>query len=260
MLAPLDTAACLYRAQPVSPIPNEGTRAEPLTLSPTLVYVQDALGSYLRYAPGADAYATAAVPVAVLNGDLTVAVRWRPEAPWTQRLLVSLVDTTGQKTFMLTCASDNRYLARFWGTNWAQIGAQGTTPASVDRTDTLVVTWTGATRENRLMVNGALEATGTSPVGRLLAVDAPLQVPFPHTSLGPAGKLFAIGVWDRALTPAECAALPTNADWLSGGASTPEPPAPPPCVVRFNGVPQPWSVRLDGVPVGGPGDTIDVTG
>jgi hypothetical protein len=38
------------------------------------------------------------------------------------------------------------------------------------------------------------------------------------------------------------------------------PPPPPPLVVKFNGTPQPWSVRLNGTPVGGTGDTIDITG
>lgn len=274
MLAPLNDAACLYRAQAYSPtntlIPNEGTRSEPLNLGSTLgadatdpLFVADAIGDYLRFPPGQMCCAAAPVPVSVLNGDVTFAIRHRPEGAWTQRKVLIVTDNhnlPGElKHFYLTIDSANKYLARFWEDTptHSQIWALSTTSASVDRTDTVAVTWDSATKTSRLFVNGVQEATFTSANPRSDAASSPLYAPTPGTVqyLQAAGKLFALGVWDRALSAGEISALGTNSDWLAGGGGTPPPPPPPPpspgvLIVKLNGVVQPGaSVTIDGAPV-----------
>lgn len=276
LTAPLDDAACLYRAQAFDPdltfIPNEGTRAEPLLLGPTLgteasdpEYVLDpVLGGYLRYVLVDDDHATSPVPVDVLNGDVTFAIRYRPEARWNIRLLLSVVDPDPQvKHFMLHVGSDNKYMSRFWGSNLShsQIVAQGTSVTAEDRTDTVVVTWDSASRENKLYVNGVLEATGISAVARSDAAVSPLQMPSPGTTIKMAGKVFSMACWERCFTAGEVSALLLNEGWYEGGGIPPPPPPPGQLIVKVNGtaLPPGTIVKIDGVsvdPPSGPDDKI----
>lgn len=274
MTSPIDDIACLWRAQAYSPtstvIPNEGSRSEPLVLGPTLnvdvedpSFVQDAtIGDHLLYT--SSSYAVAPVPPVVLNGDITLAIRYRTTALWADRLLLSIVEPDGQlKRFMLHQTSGNKYMARFWEAppNWSQIGVTSTTVASTSRTDTIVITWDSATKQISLYINGALEAIGGTGNPRADAIDAPLQVPYPGTTLFPAGMLFALGHWTRALSAQEVADLQDDPVWLNETA--PPPPLPGVLLVRINGVEQPGAtVTIDGVPVEPEGTTdtiVEVT-
>lgn len=267
MLPPLDDAACLYRAQSYSPtntlLPNEGTRTEPLLLGPTLnadtadpVFVADAvLGDHLRYPIGQGCYAVSPVPPSIVNGDVSFAIRYRPEALWADRLLLSVIDPVPvTKHFMLHQTSGNKLMARFWehpSQGWAQIGATSLTSVSLNRTDTVVVVWDSALKQVRLYLNGELEATGSTGKQRSEAVVSGLNVPYNGTtSLVPAYKVFSVACWDRLLSASEVAALTNNADWLAGGGTPPPPPEQGELIVRINGTVQPGaSVLIDDVPV-----------
>ncbi len=270
MLAPLDTASCLYRAQDDSPVPNEGTRTEPLTLGSTPpVFTADAtLGDHWRYPVGAGCYAVAAVPPSVVNGDVTFAIRYRPEAIWADRLLLSVIDPSPvTKHFMLHQTSGNKLMARFWehpSQGWAQIGATSITSVSLSRTDTVVVIWDSAAKQVRLYLNGVLEASGSTGKQRSEAATSGLNVPYNGaTSLVPAYKVFAVAAWDFTLAPSQITALTENADWLAGGGDPPPPPEQGDLIVLLNGTHQPGaSVTIDGEPVlpeGSEDKTVEVS-
>jgi len=273
--APLDDASLLYRAQPYDPaltqIPSEGLRDDPLQFGPTAgtdtedpAFVSDAvLGDYFHYVLADNDHAVSPVPVEALNGDVTFAIRYRQDVLWADRLLLSVVDPSPQtKHFMLHVTAGNKYMARFWEhptVGWAQIGATSTTSVSTSRTDTVVVTWDSATKENKLYVNGALEATGTTGKIRSNASVSGLQVPLAYTTLKPAGKVFSIALWERTLSATEVADLQVNPDWYEGGGYPPPPPPMGALRVRVNGteLAPGTTVTIDGVPVDPPTGEAD---
>ncbi len=227
LAAPLDTADCVYRAAAYDPdntlLPNEGLRSEPLTLGETLgteahdpAFVSDGAGNYLLYTLNQGQFATCAVPVSVLNGDVTFALRYRTTAYWADRLLLSIIDMDSygivRKRFMLHQTSGNKYMARFWATdaNASQIPAISTTSVSTSRTDDIVVTSESATKTLKLYINGVLEAIFVSLYSRQDAVSAPLCMPAPTTTLKPAGKVYALAVYKGVWTQAQVSALNWN--------------------------------------------------
>jgi hypothetical protein len=240
---PLDTAACLYRAQAYSPdntmLPNEGTRQEPLLLGASLssepvdpVFTADsAIGDHLRFAPGQGCHARAMVPPAVLQGDFTFAVRYRPEAAWTLRFLATVIDQNPEvKHFYLHVATDNKVMARVFDSSasHAQVIAQGTAGLSTSKTYTIIVTWDSQAKTLRLFIDGAQAAQAVSAHPRSVPLASPLYLPYPGAN-STAGKFFAWGYWQRALSSTEVTMLTDNADWLAaGGSGTPPPPPPPP--------------------------------
>lgn len=261
LAAPLNDAICVYRAQaPVNGgIPNEGTRTEPLNLGPTLgsdpedpTYVTDAtLGNHLLFTTGN--YASAPVPVALLNGDLTLAIRCRPTASFADHGLMQIGDNldtpTPNKCFVLHVTNTNYYMARFIGAppNTSQIRCDSLTKISLTRTDTVVVTWGSLT--NRFYLNGVQESQATINAPRAQSTGSPLRIAFAGTQLPPASRVFAVAAWNRTLSAAEVAALQTNSDWLAGGN---QPPPPPPAQLKvfINTVQQAGAtVSIDGVPV-----------
>lgn len=259
--APLNDATALYRPQAANPLPSEGSDGSPLTLTGAAVVHDTTLGDYIHYPTGND-YSSAPIPPALLNGDVTFAIRYRPDGSWIDRCLMSIVDPGTLKHFMLTVASGNNYLARFWDNSQshAQITTgYSTTHASTSRTDDIVVTWEATTKTIRLYINGVLECSGISGNPRSTIGSAALSLPASIAGGLPiAGKVFGIAHWHRCLSAAEVAALTANPDWTGQG---PPPPPPPGLVVKFNGTVEPdWVVKLNGVVVGGTGDTIDVTG
>lgn len=218
LTAPLDSAICFYRPAPGASVPNLGTRPEPFELSGPVYTADAALGAYWHYSPTRNDAAVVPLPPAIINGDVTFALRLRPEAAWTWRTFLAIIDDSPLlKHCMIGIDTSNKWLSRFWDASptHAQIVAQSTTTTLATRTDTLVVTWDSATRAHKLYMNGVLEATAVANAARSATTVSPLQVPNAATTLKPAGKLFALAVWDRPLSAAEVAALAVNAEWLA---------------------------------------------
>lgn len=267
--APLNDAACVYRAQSFAAdntiIPNEGSRTEPLTLGATTaaesqdpVYEADANGAYLDYTSTSNALAN--IPPAAMNGAITVALRYQPTGFWADRLLTSIVDAGPTKHFMLHQTSGNKIMARFWDAppNWSQIGATSTSTVASNHVYNIAVTWDTVERVNRLYINGVQESSGSTGNPRSSANEPGFEAPFAGTILYPSHRLYALALWNRALSASEVASLTTNADWLNSGS--PPPPPPPPGVIRVvvNGTYyEGATVAIDGVPVPPPTGSAD---
>lgn len=263
MRFPLDTAACLYRAQAFdannTTLPNEGLRSETLLLGATAsaelrdpVFASTPFGDFLHFVPGANAFASAAVPASVLNSEnLWLALRYRPEPPfWTNaKLLLCLVDTPELKHLLVTETPSNRYQARFFDNtpNHAQIVLNSQVSVDPNRTDTIEVAWEGATGTARLFVNDVLQHEVVSPNPRSTVGNAHLSIAALVNSLVVTGYLLPLALW----TTLRVAGLHTNTDW--NATSVPPPPPPTPGVLRvfFNTLEQAQGtiVKIDGVAV-----------
>lgn len=272
--APLDDAICAYRAQSYQSsntvIPNEGTlgSSAALTLGPTAAAeTQDPQffdhatdGKYLRYTPANDSHATAAVAVSQLNGAFSCSTRLRLGTAWTDRLLPpAIVDPGPVKHFMLHATSGNKVMARFWehpNVGWAQIGATSTTTFNTTAFYRLTVTWDVATKENKLYVDGVLEATGTTGKQRSDALTSALLAPYPFTTLKPSYDLSDLEIWHRTLSASEVQAIPAAVAAWVGSAPPPEPGQ---LRVFVNGTEQPMgtTVKIDGVSVPPPSGSED---
>jgi hypothetical protein len=73
--------------------------------------------------------------------------------------------------------------------------------------------WDSSLKQNRLYLNGALEAIGSTGFARTNASSSILQIPLRDSKVCFSGKLFALAIWNRALSAAEVKALQTNPDW-----------------------------------------------
>jgi hypothetical protein len=237
--APLDDAAYFYRpladyVASNTQYPNHGTRDEPLVLGDD--YTADAqdpdwsdaggLGGHLVYTNAGDSYAWASAPEAIVDAaSFTFAVRLRYDDSGTIGSFFNVIkDIVGdEKTIFGHRQSDNTYEIRIWdGTTNAQVGAISTTTTSTSRTDTVVGTYDGATRELTLYVNGVAEDSDTAANARRLVgadyyLEWPVGVGLAAPTLSPNAKFFRMAFWDRCLSGAEVAALETNVQWTTDG-------------------------------------------
>jgi hypothetical protein len=226
--APLNDAICFYRpVAGTNSVVNLGTRSESKLIADAVpggvgpVYTADAtLGAHYKYLNTREDRAFANLPASFLNGDITFAIRWRPDLYFNWHMLGSIIDNPGPsptKHFMIGCQTDQYYLSRFWGNSPTrpQLPAVSTTKVNTGRTDTVVVTWDSATRTHSLYINGVLEGSGTSAVPRTDAVGPGINFPtYGTTALKPSAKFFCEAYWNRCLSSSEVFTLNSNADWL----------------------------------------------
>lgn len=262
---PLTDAVCLFRAQNAAPVPNEGSRTEPLSLTNVTFNADATLGNHWTF--GATSIGNCPVPAAVLNGDITLALRYRTTALWSDRPLFMIADpdptyATPIKRIFLHQSSQNKYVSRAWlkppTNSW--VLSQSNTSVSTSRTDTVVMTWSTVDNTNRLYVNGVLESSSSLGAPRTdLTGTGGLEVPTLAASqfTPPAGYVFSIAQWSRTLAPAEVAALTTLPDWLAGGGGSVPPPQLP--IVKINGTVQPGATaKVNGVDLDS-SSTVEIT-
>jgi len=261
---PLHDASCIYRASPYDPenatIPNEGVRDEPLLLigNPLPPYVNDpVIGPYLDFTLANQGGALIPIAGSDWNGNFSYAIRYRTTSRWTTNKIGGLGDD-----FFLHVGSNNKYMARFWqhpNYGYTQLSVESTTSTNLDRTDTIIATWSTVDNKTRLYINGLLEGSFgiDSPRSNSISSDilyAPPQPISPY-NMSARGRVGAIAAWNRALSSNDAIALHVNEFWNSGGLP-PDPPELGELIVKINGAVQPnASVMIDGVPVEPSGET-----